>query len=447
MTGAFVLLFGIGSYFGVASMYQSINPGSFPVVLGDDNEEEEEEEPEDEDDDKDEDEDDDKDDAKKKAEKDRETAKKQAERTREMNKKISEQGGRGGDDSDEEGDEADENDDEFEDDEEGEFEDDDKSGSFSGMYKEKDKTLEKLRKEIAEAEKHIMEQGLAGGDVSGALAKLAAMKLGIDQVGVSFDANNLEAAKLLAKQIKKATHFAEKDAEDAKHVTEELADVVKRFGQVEEKIGTLEALGGDTSSFKAQLASLRADFSLLSASLSAGAVTRDTAKAFEKRVKRLKSSVETAIFALGGTDDDDLFEDHEDDADELDDDLSDVAEIEDGDDNGVSGKLRKVASEHKSSVAVVATTLGDIKRRDGFAKALFGPDFNALDRLNTEVASMNTRASAIESAAAQITDLEVKQILLNRAVALRSEVTKLQSYITAEDNQFSIFGSILKWFR
>lgn len=454
VTAALILLFGVGSFVGVANVYNDNHFGS-SVAQGKDGEDsgDDDDDNDDEEDDNDDEEDDDKDDDKqkaesdkKKAEKAREDAKKQAERTREMNKKSMEQSGRGGND-DLEDENEDESSDELEDDEEDEMDDDDTSGGFSGMYKEKDKTLSKLQEELMDAEEDIMKQQAKGADVTMALASLAAAKAGIDQVGTAFDTNNLEMAKTLAKQIKKAAHFAEKDAKDAEHVAKELADVTKRFGQVEEKIATLESLGGDTTSFKTQLASLRADFATLQASVSAGVVTRDTAKAFEKRVKRLKSAIETAIFALGGTDDDDLFEDHEDDANELSDDLNDVAEIEDGDDNGVSGKLRKVALEHKSSVATVATTLGDIKRRDGFVRTLLGPDFNALDRLNTEVASMNTRAAAIESAAAQIVDPEMKQILLNQATTLRLEVTKLQSYITAEDGQFSILGGLMKLFR
>ncbi len=427
----------------------SVAQGKGGEDSGDDDKDDDEDDKDDEEDDKDDDKQKSESD-KKKAEKAREDAKKQAERTREMNKKSMEQSsGRGGND-DLEDENEDESSDELEneeEDEEGDELDDDKSGSFSGMYKEKDKTLSKLQEELMDAEEDIMKQQLRGADVTMALASLAAAKAGIAQVGTAFDTNNLEMAKTLAKQIKKAAHFAEKDAKDAEHVAKELADVTKRFGQVEQKLATLESLGGDTTSFKTQLASLRADFATLQASVSAGVVTRDTAKAFEKRVKRLKSAVETAIFALGGTDDDDLADDHGDDADDLSDDLNDVAEIEDGDDNGVSGKLRKVALEHKSSVATVATTLGDIKRRDGFARTLLGPDFNALDRLNTEVTSMNTRAAAIESAAAQIADPEMKQILLNQATTLRSEVMKLQSYITAEDSQFSILGGLMKLFR
>jgi hypothetical protein len=170
-------------------------------------------------------------------------------------------------------------------------------------------------------------------------------------------------------------------------------------------------------------------------------------KAFEKRVKRLKSLVESTIFALGGTDDDDLFDDHEDDADDLSEDLDDVAEIEDGDDNGVSGKVRKVAAEHKAASKAIKESLEDIKGRGGIARVVFGPDFNALDSLNAQIIAMSARATALESASVQISDPDIKQILVDQVAVLRSEVLKLQAYISAEDNQFSIFGKFLSLFR
>ena len=222
------------------------------------------------------------------------------------------------------------------------------------------------------------------------------------------------------------------------------------MGEGNQKAATLESLGGDASVFKAQLTSLQADFVVLQATLAATpeTITRDTVKAFEKRVKRLKNLVESAIFAYGGTDDDDdLFEDHEEDAEDLFEDLDDVAEIEDDDDNGVSGKVRKVAAEHKAAAQALKKSLKDIKDRSGLARTLFGPDFSALDSLGAQVAAMNARAAALELAAAQITDPTIRQILLTQADALKSEALKLQSYIAAEDDQFSIFGALLRLFR
>ncbi|MDO8565694.1 MAG: hypothetical protein Q7S04_00720 [Candidatus Moranbacteria bacterium] len=410
------------------------------------------------DEDKDEDKDDSNDSSsksEKEKEKKSEEAKKQAEREREDTKKQLERSNKSSDDSeDDEKESEDINDDNGNKDDSAEEADeideaDEINDDNNGMFKERAKTLEKLREEIAKAREKILEKQGEGVDATAALARLALAEAGLTQVGSSFDVNDLEKAKLLAKQIKKETHFTEKDLEFSKKVAEEMAKVEKRFGQVEKKIVELGALSGDTTDFKSQLASLRSDFSVLKTTVAAapGTITRDMVKAFEKRVKRLKSLVESTIFALGGTDDDDLFDDHKDDADDLFENLNDVAEIEDGDDNGVSGKVRKIAAEHKASTQEVEDSLQGIKDRSGVTKVLFGPNFNALDSLTTEVTAMGTRATALESASTQITDPEIKQILVDQAKALRSEVTKLQAYIAAEDNQFSIFGKFLSLFR
>lgn len=432
-----IALLAFGAFVGAAALvsksqfnFASITSADEGEDSGDSNDGDDEDKPEDEDK-NDDSEDKAKEETKKKIERERESAKKQLERSNESS-----------DDDSEDSDIDDESNDV------GEVEEDD-NGDNNGMFKDRAKTLAKLQKEIDEARKNILEKQAEGADVTAALARLALAEAGLTQVGTSFDANNLAAVKMLAKQIKKTAHFTEKDMEFSKKVTEEMAKVEKRFGQVDKKISTLESLSGDASAFKAQFASLRSDFSVLKASLTAtpGTVTRDVVRAFETRVKRLKSLIEGTIFALGGTDDDDLFDDHEDDADDLSEDLNDVAEIEDGDDNGVSGKVRKVAVEHKAASKAIKESLEDINGRDGIARVVFGPDFNALDSLNAQITAMSARAATLEATSAQITDLQIRQILVDQAKALRSEVAKLQAYITAEDNQFSIFGKFLSLFR
>lgn len=386
--------------------------------------------------------------AKKKAERAREDGKKQLERSNkssddtEDDRKDNEDSG-DDNDSEDSGDANDSSKDDSEDnaDEADEIDEVDEADN-EGMFKDRDKTLSKLQEEIAKAKKNILEKQAEGADVTTALARLALAEAGLAQVGTSFDANNLATAKMLAKEIKKTAHFTEKDMEFSKKVAEEAAKVEKRFGQVEKKIAELESLGGDASAFKTQLATLRADFSALKATVAAapGTVTRDTVKAFEKRVKRLKSLVESNIFALGGTDDEDLFEDHEDDANDLAEGLDDVAEIENGDDNGVSKKVRTIATEHKAASKAIKKSLGDIEDRSKLAETIFGSDSGALDTLNAEVAAMNTRAAALASASKRVSDPDVKKILDDQIDTLKLETGKLQSFISSQSEIKGIFG-------
>jgi len=394
------------------------------------------------DDQKDEDENDDSD-----KKKENESVKKQAERQREDAKKQLERSNKSSendDDSDDDSNKGEDTDGDTED--VNDVEDtEDVNGDDNGMFKDRNKTLTKLQEEIAKARENILEKRVEGADVTAALARLALAEASIAQVGSSFDANNFEAAKELAKEIKKEAHFTEKDLEFTKKSAEAIAEVSKKLTKASQKIVILESLGGDASAFKAQLSTLRADFAILQAS---DIVTREAFKAVKKKAERLKNLVEQSIFALGGSDgDDDLFADHEEDSDDLEDDLNDVAEIEDGDENGIAQEVKKIAREHRSSTAVIATSLGDIKNRSGFIKTVFGPDFNALESLTAQTTAMMTRADALMIVSTQVTDPDVKQILVDRAAVLRSEASKLSAYVASEGNKFSIFGKFLSFFR
>ncbi|MEI8096597.1 MAG: hypothetical protein WCG73_00610 [Candidatus Moraniibacteriota bacterium] len=373
--------------------------------------------------------------AKKQSEQAREATKQQFEKTREANKQQFEQAREAGKQQAEllrEGSKLDNE------------ENGVRNGENEGMFKDENKTMANLNEKLAEAEKHILEKQAEGVDVTKALATLALAKSKLAAVGTSFDANNLEAAKNLAKEIKKTAQFTEKDLEFAKDSAEATREVSKKFAEVTKKIAKLEALGGDASVYKTQLSSLQADFATLQGS---GATTREAVKAFEKKAGRLKSLVERAIFALGGTENDDLYADHERDSQDLEDDLNDVAEIEDGDSNGVSAKVKAIALEHKTAAQDIKKNLEDIQNRGGLEKLLLGADVNALDGLTEQTTAMNTRADALVKASEQIADPQIKQILVDRAAALRSEAEKLQTYVSSEGSGFSIFGKLLSLFR
>jgi hypothetical protein len=387
--------------------------------------------------------------AKKQAERERESAKKQAEREREAEKRRFEQLDKNSQSAELENEDDSNNNNDNENEADTKDNENEGQGNENGMYKDRGKTLEKLQEKIAEAEKQILEKQAEGVDVTAALARLAFAKSSISQINSLFDTNDLEAAKMLAKQIRKNSHFTEKDMEYAGKTGEILAKIEKRFGQVEEKISSLQSLGGDVSSFQARLSSLKNDFSVLKTSIETtpGTITYETIKTFEKQTQRLKSLIESEIFARGGTDDGDLVKDHEEGSDNLSEDLNDVADIEDGDSNNVSEKVRKIASEHKAQTQQVEQSLENIKDRAVFTRVLLGPDSNALETLGGQVTAMQNRSATISSLANQMTDYDIKQILLDQAEALRNEALKLQSYIAAENNQFSFFGKLISFFR
>ncbi len=389
----------------------------------------------DEDEDKDEDKDDDEDKAAEKAEKEAEKRKKESEKQRTMSRSTT-SGSSVSSVMKTEDDDADDTEDDMDEDE------DENESEGNGMYKEKEKTLERLNRDLAKAEEDIMKQAEKGADVSPQLAALAAYKAQLSTVSGAFDVDDLNTAKSLAKQLKKEAYFLKKSAQDVEKVAKEMQDVMKRFAKADAKIAELEALGGDTAALKAQLDVLRSDYAVLESAIAAapGTISRDTVKTLEKKVQRVKSAAEIALFALGADDNGELALDHEDESDDIAERLFDVAEIEDDENSAVTDQVRSVAQSQRIASRTVKSVVDDFEKRSRVTEFFLGTDQEASARLTAEIDAMQSRATVLESAAAALADPDMRQILLDQAVALRSEAAKFSTYLNTQNAGFSLFG-------
>lgn len=452
-----VAVLSFGGFVGVATLFSSNTSGLIPISFAKDGEDDGGDDG-DKDEDKDEDKDDDKEsksekkakeEAKKKAERDRETAKKAAERSRESSDDTDEDDDmvngvkvRGDGSVDDDGKDEDENEVEDMDDDSVTGRDDDMDDD-NGMYKDRTKTLSKLDKELAEAEKDILEKQAEGVDVTAALARLAEAKAKAATVGGVFDSNDLEAAKQLSKEVKKLAHFASHDdLHDAKEVAEDVAKVAKRISQTNGKIALLEAVGGDSSPFKSTLASYESDLAALKATISAGGydlgMMEDSLDALERKVKRLKSGIEGTIYALGGTDSE-LDDDLEDESDDISEHLNDVADIED---DSVGRAIRFIADDHKDATKKIGETVKEVDKRNPVLQALFGASDTDLNSLEQEIAANKTRTESLLKAAEAVEDQDMKSIILDQVEVLKAQTTKLQNFVEGQRDRLSLLG----WF-
>lgn len=444
LPAALVIVFvSLGAFVGTAKLVapdKHFGLTMFSFASEDDEDDEEDNDDDgDKDDEDDEDDRDDEDKAAEKVKKEAEKRKKESERRRESQKQSS--------GSSRMADEIEEDDDSTDDaEDEDESEDDEKTESSEGMYKEKDKTLERLNRDLAKAEEDIMKQAEKGADVSPQLAALALYKERLSTVSGAFDANDLDAAKSLAKQLKKEAYFLKKGAQNAEKVSKEMQDVLKRFAKADAKIAELEALGGDTTALKAQMSTLRSDYAVLGSALAAapGSISRDAVKALEKKVQRVKSAAELALFALGVDDDGELALDHEDESDDIAEHLFDVAEIEDDDHSAVTDQVRSVAQNQRIASRAVKSAVDDFEERSRVTEFFLGTDQEASARLSAEIDAMRSRATVLESAAAALADPDMKQILLDQAVALRAEAAKFSTYLDTQNAGFSLFGWLFR---
>lgn len=441
-----------GGYFAYAAFLtgQPANvPGVQPVTASDDDDDNgggDDDEDDDEDEDKDDDDDSksEKEKKKKEDEKKREDAKKAAERAREAAKRSSD------DDMDDDNDE-DENEVEDENESEDEFEDEDGDGDEdeddrNAMFKDRDKTLEKLNEKIAEAEKHILEKQAEGVDVTAALAQLAQAKAGLGSVEAAFTANELDKIKALAKSTEKLAHFSQgKTLHDSEEVAKDIAKVAKRISQTKEKIATLGRLGGDTTTYAASLADAESAFADVKAQIAAGGegllAGLAALETVERRVKSIKNSVEGALFALGGTDDDEFEDEHGVEIEDVSDDLSELAEADED-----HSALRTLVLAHKSEAKKVSTLVKDLDDRNAIARGLFGNDEDVLNELRNEVAINENRIAAMQAAADKVEDNELNLLMNEKIGELKAENSKLMSFITAQAAESGVFGWFFRLF-
>lgn len=454
-----IALLSFGGFVGVATVVSDNYSGLTPVSLAKDGEDDNEDEDKDEEDDKDEDkEEEKKSESEKKA---KEAAKKKAEREREAAKKAAEQSKTSSDDdsNDDSDDDVvngvklrgdgsvdDDQDDERDEDEDSSKDDDlEDRNDDNGMYKDRTKTLSKLEKELMETEKDILEKQAEGVDVTAALARLAEAKAKLTAVGGAFDANDLESAKDLAQEVKKLAHFAkEEDLHDAKEAAEDVSKIAKRITQAYGKIALLEAVGGDGSAFREKLATYETDFAALKATVATGgydaALMEKSLESLERKIKSVKSSVEGAIYAFGGTDSE-LDDDLENESDDLAEHLNDVADIED---DGVGQALRGIADDHRNATKRMGEVVNNIDTRNPVLQSLFGASSSDLSALEQEIAASNNRAEALVQAANVVEDAEVKSILVAQIETLKEQTIKLQNFVDGQRDRLSLFGWLFK---
>lgn len=401
------------------------------------------------DDDKDEDKDDDKDKAKEaeKQEKERkkeqekaakEAAKKKVEVERELlKKKLEVMKEKSGID-----------DDDLNDDSNGTDEDDSASGDDTKEFeKKKVKIIDDIYEDIFDAAQRIEQARIEGVDVTKALATLEEARAKAKLAEASLSNTDLETAKRLAKEVKKLAHFARNnDVHDARDIAKDVSKVEKRLTQTEGKIFLLGTLGGDTSAFTTSLETLAAEFTTLKEAITAGGdgltLALSQLEALERRIKKLKSSVENAIYALGGTDEK-LDDDYSDEAEDFSEHLNDLAEIE-GDEVGT--KLQRVAATQKVAAQKVGKAAQNIDERNRVLQFLFGTNSSDLDTLRTEVASNQEQLGVLTDARQKIEDPELQAILDDQIESLRGETTKLESFIAGQENRLSVFGWLFNLF-
>ncbi len=328
------------------------------------------------------------------------------------------------------------------------------------LLKESDKEKEKLVKESADviedvydeiikAEERIAKAAAEGINVTAANARLAEAKEKVKtlEVLVAAGTSNREELRVIGREVKKLARFAShKDVHSARDMQKDINKLAKRITQTEGKITLLNSVGGDETKFTEMLNGYKGEFDALKNTIAAGGDGSITAlsglEALERKVKNLKDSVESAIYALGGTDE--LYDDsYENEIEDWAEGLEDVAEIEGGE---IGSVIKALIAEQKMSGQEVGQTLQSVDQRNVILQTLFGAKLSDIEKLNTEITANKSRIEKLKQAAAAIDDPEVQLIINEQIKSLETETTKLEAFASGQENRLSVLGWFFRLF-
>ncbi len=114
---------------------------------------------------------------------------------------------------------------------------------------------------------------------------------------------------------------------------------------------------------------------------------------------------------------------------------------------GIGSQVRVIAQAQSSSSATTSEAIAKVEKKDKLSVFLFGNDYSSLNKIRNEVKATQRRISEIETLIASTTVSASSKVELEAQLSvLKAEQVTLENYVTAHENEFSVFGWFMKVF-
>jgi predicted transcriptional regulator len=123
--------------------------------------------------------------------------------------------------------------------------------------------------------------------------------------------------------------------------------------------------------------------------------------------------------------------------------LNNIADREPG---GIGEQVRAIAQEQNQAGEKVALAMEKVQNRNRFRTLLFGTDYKNTGAVRSEMVKTRNRIEKLNRIAADMEEGMDKTVLLEEAAALEAEQAKINEFIAANENKFSLFGWAVKLF-
>jgi hypothetical protein len=122
--------------------------------------------------------------------------------------------------------------------------------------------------------------------------------------------------------------------------------------------------------------------------------------------------------------------------------LLEVADTE----GGIGEQVRTMAQQQNHSASTTIQAMERVQTRSQVQTFLFGSDYKNLGMIRSEMVQTRNRLEQLNKLMLNVQNEEDKIKLQSQVQSLEQEQTRIEDFIEEQEEQFSLFGWLVKWF-
>lgn len=113
---------------------------------------------------------------------------------------------------------------------------------------------------------------------------------------------------------------------------------------------------------------------------------------------------------------------------------------------GIGEQVRTIAQQQNQSASTTIQAMERVQERNQMQVFFFGSDYKNLGAIRSEMIQTRNRLEQLNGLMVNIQNEEDKIKLQSQAQSLEQEQTRIESFIEGKEEQFSLFGWLVRWF-
>lgn len=123
-----------------------------------------------------------------------------------------------------------------------------------------------------------------------------------------------------------------------------------------------------------------------------------------------------------------------------------LLKVADREKGGIGSEVRVIAQEQNDSSTTTIEAINNVDHRSSLKVFFFGSDYKNIGVLRSQMSKTTNRITRLEALVAQSTDDADKATLNAQIQVLENDQTQIDAFVSAHEDQFSLFGWFTKLF-